>query len=410
MVMKKLAFFFPANSPGGVQSIIVRLIKFAFDNKLPFIVIDYKNGYVSSQIKKLSLDAYNKHVIIVKSLSECNFMSEYTFVAFNWQLKFAYFFQKKFKSNFIYWDVHSTSLKQLLDISIFGVRIFSLSTRNLISSLVRESRVLTIDLVSKELLQRMSFSDDIVVTGIPITTPYSGFNLTLPEKEGVLNIAYIGRAVDWKVIPFFYGLSKVIEKEFSYKVKCNVYTDSKVDFISLLPDGYVELDCELNFYEGFSMDEIIKKENGVVNLSMGMGTSQFELMIFGVPTLLIPAVVDEKLLSEFEPIWTHLLPPYVYGFDESTAYLFNSIELPENISLGDAGFSWRKRQLELVEEAACKALALYSSENICNILMSRVDNVGDLKSQAWNNVPFKIFIFWTTVVDIVKKVFVRKFN
>lgn len=405
--MKKLAFFFPANGPGGVQSIIIRLIKYAFEKRLPFIVLDYKDGYVASQIERISIDAFREHVIIVKSLSECHFMSDYTFVAFNWQLNFAYLFQTKYKSNFIYWDVHSTSLKHLLDISVFGRCLLSLSTENLICSLASESRILTIDLVSKKLLQRISFSDDIIVTGIPITSPKSNFIFSSPVTENVLNVVYIGRAVDWKVIPFLYGLSKVIDQYSSYKIKCNVYTDCKEEFVKLLPIFYLDLNCVLSFFDGFSMDEIIKKEDGLVNLSIGMGTSQFELMIFGVPTLLIPAIVDDKRLSEFEPIWTHLLPPYVYGFDESTSSIFTEIELPKNISLNDAGFLWKPQQLEIVKEKSLNVLDLYSSENICNILLSRADDANSAPSKAWRFFSFKLFIFWSSVVHLLKRIFIR---
>ena len=408
--MNKLAFFFPAEGPGGVQSIIIRLIKYAFEKKLPFIVLDYEDGYIASQIKAISLEAYAEHVVIIKCLSQCNFMSGYTFVAFNWQLNFAYLFQRKYKSNFIYWDVHSTSLNSLLNISVLGRCLFSFSTEQLICSLVNESRVLTIDQVSKNLLQRMSSSDDIDVTGIPITSSHQDLNFCLPAINDGLNVVYIGRAVDWKVIPFIYGLSKIIEKYSNLNVRCNVYTDCKAEFTRLLPDFYLDLNCHINFFDGFSMDDIIEKENGRVNLSIGMGTSQFELMIFGVPTLLIPAIIEPDLLTEFEPIWTHLLPPYIYGFDESTASVFNDINLPNKISLNDAGFIWNEQQLQVVNDSALKVLSLYSSENICHILLSRSNDASSKPSQAWLSISFKFFIFWTSFISLFKQILIRKKN
>lgn len=402
--MKKLAFFFPADGPGGVQSIIIRLIKYSFDNKLPFVVLDYKDGYISSQIRDISLEAYSEHVVIIKSLLKCDFMSDHTFVAFNWQLNFAFLFQNKYKTNFIYWDVHSTSLKQLLNLSVFGRCLLSLPTDKLISSLASESRVLTIDQVSKKLLQKMSSSDDIIVTGIPITSHYKNTDFSLPCINDGLNIVYIGRAVDWKVIPFIYGLSKVINQYSNYKISCNVYTDSKEEFIKLLPDLYLDLNCEISIFDSLSMDEIIIREKGRVNLSIGMGTSQFELMIYGVPTLLIPAIIELDSLSEFQPIWTHLLPPYIYGFDESTASLFTDITLPKNISLNDASFLWSAQQLQLVKSSALNVLSLYSSENICNLLLSRSQGASSSPSKAWHSLSFKTFILWTSVINTFKRI------
>jgi hypothetical protein len=186
-----------------------------------------------------------------------------------------------------------------------------------------------------------------------------------------------------------------------------VYTDSKVEFIRLLPDFYTDLNCHIQFFDGCSMDDIIERESDRVNLSIGMGTSQFELMIFGVPTLLIPAIIEPDLLSEFEPIWNHLLPPYIYGFDESTASVFADINLPYNISLNDAGFLWEPQQLKVVKETALNVLSLYSSENICNILLSRAGAASSTPSNAWNSILFNFFIFWSSVVGLFKRVLIR---
>lgn len=402
--MSKLAFFFPSSGPGGVQSIIIRLIKHAYTNHLPFVVLDYDGGYVSSQIKEFSDDAFMKHVVIVDTLRECYFMSDYTFVAFNWQIDLAEFFERHFKSSFIYWDVHSISLDNILNLCLFGRCLKSQNSRRFLSVLTEESRVLTIDLISKNYIEEKSGSDNVTVTGIPISHLTDNIHFTLPPPSNGIHIVYIARAVDWKVIPFHYCLLKVIAKYSNFPISCHIYTDDRDRFIELMPNdsSVLDLGCELTIFDGFSMDEIVSRERERVNLSIGMGTSQFELLTYGVPALLIPAITDIDLLMRFEPIWTHLLPDYVYGFDQSTVDCFYRIDLPPSVTLANANFSWLPNQLADVKEKANLILDLYSCARVSEILLFQSQRTNKSPSKAWRLKEFKHFLYWSSVVGFIK--------
>lgn len=403
--MSQLAFFFPSSGPGGVQSIIIRLIKHAYVTGLSFIVLDYNGGYISSQIKGFNHDAFLKHVVIIDSFRECHFMTNYTFVAFNWQLSIAEYLERKFKTNFIYWDVHSISLDNILDLCLFGHRFKSQNSGRLLSVLADESRFLTIDLVSKKYIEDKSGSDKVTVTGIPISHLADATHFILPPPSNGIHIVYIARAVDWKVIPFYYCLQKVVREYSDFSIVCHVYTDNRDKFKQLLPVGSSVLGCELELFDGCSMDDIVSRERQQVNLSIGMGTSQFELLTYGVPTLLIPAVTDVDLLNRFDPLWTHMLPHYVYGFDQSTVDCFFSIELPPCVSLSNAKFSWLPDQLTDVKAKANLILDLYSSAKVSEILLYKSQDMDKTPSNAWKLKEFKIYHLWSSVVGFFKSKF-----
>lgn len=404
--MSNLVFFFPANGPGGVQSIIIRLIEHSFYNDLPNIVVDYPDGYISNQLKKISNDLFVKHVVIVNTLDECDLLSRrFTFVAFNWQLQLAYFFQNKFETNFVYWDVHSIALNDILHLKLLGKRLKYQSPTKLLSVLTNESRVLTIDLVSKKYLEKMSNSTNIAITGIPISHSEKPEFFDIPLPQNGLHIVYIGRAVDWKVLPFYYCLKKIVSQYSHLPITCNVYTDDIEKFSECFSVDYLCFDFKVCFFEGYSVEDIIRVERNKVNLSIGMGTSQFELLTYGVPTLLIPAVTNKKTLEEFQPIWSHLLPSYIYGFDESTATVFKNIELPESISLNDSGFNWSNSDINNVREVSSSILMNYSSESVLKTLMYQASIAKSSYSNAWSLIEVKLYILWDSFIQRVKVIF-----
>ncbi|GJA18761.1 hypothetical protein KAM336_17820 [Aeromonas caviae] len=401
--MSRLAFFFPSSGPGGIQSIIIRLIRHAHLNGEPIIVIDYDGGYISTQLKSISNEVFNKHVFIIKSLNDCSFMSEYTFVSFNWQISLAEFFERKYGSRFIYWDVHSNSLDEVLNICVFGRCIKKQKIDRFLSVLTQENRVLTIDLVSKKLIEEKSKSNNITVTGIPISHSEIDCQFSLPSPSQGLHVVYIARAVDWKVVPFYFSMSKILKMYPDFTISCNVYTDNRNDFINLMPYDMIFRSCEISIFDGFSMDEIISRESGRVNLSMGMGTSQFELMLYGVPTLLIPAKTSAPVLEQFDPLWTHMMPDYIYGFDDSTTDIFKSLDLPDNIGLSSSGFSWSVKELVNVKEHANLVMELYSCRTVSKILQNKAREVSCIKSKVWELKEVQLYMHWMALVNFVKK-------
>ena len=403
---KCIYFYFPCTGPGGIQSIIIRLLieGLAFQKRV--FLIDHNDSYLQNQIKLRCPEAWNSNVFLVGHISEFIFPPNSCLILFNWQLPLLI----ELKSNsdifldYLYWDVHSGSIKQAFSIRLFGKKLLQFNAGKILKSLSVENRLLTIDKVSELYIQKLANENiSLLVTGIPVQAE-SAFEIdserVFKSSQHSINIVYIGRAVDWKVYPFIAAV-KLLKNKYNKRIEVRIYTDSVDDFNKLLADGFSG-NQSIHIFEGYSVSEIINRERNWVTLSIGMGTSQFELFFLGVPTLLIPATIDAEIMKNVEPMWVHLMPEYVFGFDDESIVAISSICDVRHAMLSESNFEWLPTQLLDVSISASNIKRIYSPGYILDMIFNFLNADRSPFSFLHGAYEVKIISRWQRIVLFIK--------
>lgn len=404
--MKRLLFYFPSCGPGGIQSIILRMADASAQTGHQITIIDSHDGYISKNLNRSLSGSECINLIISNRIDNLHISSDHIFVCFNHQLVIAKKFHQVYNINFIYWDVHSNTLAELLSIKAFSQTLIKISPKRLFLRLQLESRLITIDKVSEHYLHYLSGnSSPISVLGIPISLGKKPRS-TLNAFSNIVRIVYIGRSVDWKVIPFLYCAKKIKEVYRFNRLIWDVYTDSAIEFQRISDTLEFSGDFDLNYHENYTIDEIWKNEFERVSICIGMGTAQFESALLNIPTLLVPAITDKNLLEEYDPIWVHTLPDYVLGYDESTKYAFESIDGSSFLRLSHGPLKCNAETFKSIDFFACHAREIYAHSSILLKLLNIAKNTSNVDSSYIFKIP-EVFIgiSWQYFILSVKSLF-----
>jgi hypothetical protein len=323
----RFVFYFPASGPGGVQSIILRFFDYLRARGMSFVLLDLKSGFLydkSSYLVENKYVSFERHII--ESLSDYCFRVDDILIIFNWQILDLSVVKQKI--NYFFWDVHTASFEDLLSVKVFGKTICRLGSLSFLEVLARERRLMTIDNVARDFILRKIRleSVDIRVTGIPIGEVGDPLVLTQSLSSSWHFVA-VSRAVDWKLVSMVHCLNWLASR-LSSDISLKLYTDSEPRAIGFLKnlDGRVQVEV----FSGYSVLEIVEREKNWMNCSLGMGTSQFEFLKYGIPTFAVPATVNVRTLAEYIPIWVHDMPEFVFGFDDSSLASFSRFWSTEN--------------------------------------------------------------------------------
>ncbi|WFE68805.1 hypothetical protein P8S54_00465 [Thiomicrospira sp. R3] len=129
-------------------------------------------------------------------------------------------------------------------------------------------------------------SDDVIVPVPVYTKPSNMFlasNNLLNITDKQLVVAYIGRAVDWKMFP----LKKMVDDLTVLKktARVIVYTNDASCFSDFI--GSTDAKIQLEFKEGYWGDKLAQDILcNKVNLGYAMGTAALDLANLGIPTIL----------------------------------------------------------------------------------------------------------------------------
>jgi hypothetical protein len=399
--MTKIVFYQPSSGPGGIQSIITRISQFAENSSNIYVVILASPGdWLWKEI--CALNFKNNKVILVDCNNPRFNFKGYTFISFNYQLNVAYFLYKNFNINFIFWDVHSATIPDILNFKIFNKILKKINSSFLVHELIRENRVITIDLLSSISLLKFSKyngMDDISISGIPIDTnikPKCSFN-RIDEK---LHIIYIARAVSWKIFPFFDCLKKIQLKFPDKIISCSVYTDN-ISYFKSHFYSHDFINTEVSFYSGYGLNEIWDREISKVSLAIGMGTAQFESLMLNIPTLTILASDNRDLIKSSDPIWLHTLPNFVFGYDDESINYWKLIDTKNAEYLSTSNFSWNQREYNAIKTYSDLARNLYSVNFLIQIFDFKIKNLSS-DSYLYNSRIFKIKYYYDMFIKKIK--------
>lgn len=273
------------NVMGGVQMLLINLIPYIVKNKLASVrLYDYSTGLVKSELDRLNVTGY-EFVNLDGSGWKIPNMGNEVFILTNGTFWFyPFFFQKKDNVFCVKWDVfypYWQTLGKFKNINIPFLKEKSLSLLN------EKSGVFFMEKNGLDFFHKNNLlMDKGLELVVPVPVNLKKVNLFLKNMINLsseVNIAYIGRAVDWKMYP----VRKIIKdlEAIGLNVNLHIYTNDTNVFSSFI--GSVGKSIVIHYKEGFWGHKLEKDLiDSEINLGLSMGTAALDLARLGIPTLL----------------------------------------------------------------------------------------------------------------------------
>lgn len=285
-----ISFMFPVTSGvmGGVQMLLINLIPYIVKNDLANVrLYDYTYGLVKQELDKKEIVGYEFISLDSSNWKIPNKGDEVFILTGGLWLTYPYFLKVKESVKIIVWDVYYPYWRRLGRIKGLKIPYFREDAMKLLSDkngvVFMEKKGLDVFHDNNLMLDKF---DDVVV---PVSVYTKSENIFLSSsapfktKSSDIVIAYIGRAVDWKMYPVKKLVSDL--QELSIKAKVIIYTDDSKKFSEFIDVTSSKLKIE--YKEGF-WGEVLEKDvlDNQVVLGYSMGTAALDLAKLGIPTIL----------------------------------------------------------------------------------------------------------------------------
>lgn len=306
-----ITFFFQVKEIGGVQVLIYNLIKELYENNIITKLIYFKDSWLSEELEKNDIITKFFDIEIIEFNKLCDII-EHDDILITTLLQNEYFFLKKTNPRLLFWNVFPTSLKIEKSKSDFIRKYFR---KGLIKKMVEMNGLVFMDNSGVEFVKNeFNLIFKPIILQIPVKNNDENTYLTFKKSRPneVINISYLGRAIQWKVTPVNKIIKDIIEWIPGNKeVVLHIITDEIEDFKKLI--DCTNLNFEIKFYSGISGNNLRKFILDTSDIHFAMGTSCIEGSILGVPSILLDASFAE--------------------FPDN--YLYRWVYENENFSLGD---------------------------------------------------------------------------
>lgn len=290
-----ISFMFPVTSGimGGVQMLLINLIPHIIKNGLANVrLYDYTFGLVKLELDKLGVEDY-EFISLDSSKWTIPNLGDETFVLTGglW-LTYPKFFENKKNVKLAVWDVYYPFWSTLG--SFKGLKIPFLRA-GLMSDLAEKDAVFFMEEKGLQVFKEEGYySNKSNESIVPLPVYIKDKNIYLkdysPATESKFNIAYIGRAEDWKMYP----VKKIIEDLAVLNTECQllVYTNDKNFFAKFL--GKLPVNVSVDYKVGYSGEkleqDLIKNK---VAFGYSMGTAALDMAKLGIPVILADFSYEE---------------------------------------------------------------------------------------------------------------------
>tara|TARA_Y100000588_G_C14281064_1_gene937184 strand:- start:8873 stop:10084 length:1212 start_codon:yes stop_codon:yes gene_type:complete len=277
-----ISFMYPVLSGvmGGVQHQIINLITYYANNGYLVRLYDYDNGLIKRKLDEKEVKNYQFCLLddekIIRNLGDEVFILTGV-LGIKYPLNFV---NKNVK--ILIWDVYTPVWYDFDKVK----RIFTIpNLKNDFIKLVNEHNGIgfmedTGFNYFNDQIKACEFNgSDIIPVCLPSTESTYVSKLSYDTGKPLI-IGYIGRAVDWKVMPLRHLITTLLRSEIEFKIK--VITNNATVFKNLL-----DIDNEnIEFLEGVVGEELDQYIIENINVGYSMGVSALELGKFAIPTIL----------------------------------------------------------------------------------------------------------------------------
>lgn len=317
-----ITFFFLPNitTPGGVQSLIINISKALSQRNIRIKLIDTQNGIIYNELKSnnLNFDFYDYNN---DKTRDCVNEDDVIISFGSFSRDYQYFRNKNIR--YAYWSVFADDL-----IFKFNFRISiskqKYSNNNFISKFCTNRLV--------RLLSERKALNIMEEAHIDIYKMYnSKFNnlkystilipINIGEKinrdiinENEINISYIGRNENWKILPFIHLFKDLIKLKLNKTVNIFLFSDNCDTYFEYIKNFNIKLPGNINIitYNNYTSNLIKNILVSKVDILFAMGTSLLEGASIGIPTVILDPTYTE-LPENYKYRWLHEENGYSLG-------------------------------------------------------------------------------------------------
>lgn len=280
-----ITFFFTYKDVGGVQVLILNLMRELFRNNIRTKLIYHKDSWLTTELDKYNVDYdfFNIENVNKKELNE--FIQHDDIIVTIMLFKELVFF-KKINPLFLFWSVYPSALGSRKNDFKFHTKFIR---KILIEKMIRKSGLVFMDNEGVKSIESQ-FGLRFTPSYLPIPIGVDNENKFLArqniDRSNKINITYLGRAVDWKVYPVMKVINDINKCGNEWKdIVLHIITDDIVSFKTLMKNS--NPDFETKFYSCLSGEELRNFLIKTSDLHIAMGTSCLEGSSMGIPSILI---------------------------------------------------------------------------------------------------------------------------
>lgn len=272
---------------GGYTTLVLTLIKALLAEKKQVVLINYKEGLIANELKKSNL---NLEIIDIGQVGEENVCKLILPTDVLIVTKFAEFYRHLIKVNprMIYYDINDF----ISDISNYKYGLkFPALAKKLIKKLLENNSLVFMD--NTGLFNLKNYFDLTVSSPkflpVPVAVPVSNTYIDRGvESIEEVKLSYIGRSVDWKLMPLKKILSDCSKLENTNKIHFSIVVDSISELKKYIQvEEYSSNFLSINLIENIPPSAINEFLLNHSDLNFSMGTSALESAKLGIPTILV---------------------------------------------------------------------------------------------------------------------------
>lgn len=309
---QEIVFFFIIDGIGGVQNLFLNIIKELYKKNIKVKLVYYNNSWLTRELDRANIQ-YKLFDLRSDKVENLNhFVNSKDILITTYLGKELYYF---YKSNpyFIFWNVFPTTFKINTKWHSNLKKIFL--KRKIVSLHKNNGLLFMDDTATKNIENCYHINEKFNYLPIPIEIPEENsiidFSLKLFKEE--IQVSYIGRAENWKIIPVIKLLEdlKEIGKNLSKIIVLHIITDNPENFSELLkydPCNFIKIEYHKELFGG-KLKEFLKKE---ILINFAMGTSCLESASVGVPSILLDACFS-SYPSDYKYRWIFQTQGYSLG-------------------------------------------------------------------------------------------------
>lgn len=388
---------------GGYATLLITLIRELYNQKQEVLLFNFTNGLIANELKKenIPVNIIDLEFFNWKDAGEIINHTD-IFVVPQFMEPYKHLF--KINPRFIYFDINDF-ISQISNYK-YGLK-FPFLGKKLVTKLLAKNSLLFMDDTGKFNLQRdfdITVADPVFLP-IPVVTSAENVYLKRNEKTNdTLNLTYIGRSVDWKMMP----LKKILQD-------CAAAATNKNIIISIVVDSHSELKKYINTdnYNSNSKITIDVQENMLPSdindfllqksdIHFAMGTAALEAAKLGVPTILVDSSTKE-FPADYRYKWLYQTTGYSLGKNLDKINVSHETSMQELLAqlAGD-----KEKMREHSKKSFMYVLQNHSAPNIARQLITISRHAKFRIADARYLVPYylKVHTFIKTATDLLMRV------
>lgn len=309
-----ITFFFIPNrtTPGGLQSLIINIGKSLTSRNIKIRIIDGKDSYI--YIKAIENNILFEFLDIDDESTKYKLdENDVLIITGGFNKRLNYFVNTNFKV--VFWSVFPTALIDSFASNFRLNKPFLFANTAFVKYNVKKLAMLLSENNALWFMER-SHVDVLKIYNSNIKDlQYEILQIPIEIKSkiqrniisnSVYNIAYIGRAIKWKILPFIHLIEDIIRIKMNNNIIIHLFSDDCKSFFDYLDQYNIKVPNNIKIieYNNYSSDEIKNVLSSNVDILFAMGTSLLEGASIGIPTIILDPAY-EPLPKDYKYRWLH---------------------------------------------------------------------------------------------------------